>query len=97
VTMTAIDWAAANWFQILVLLCLIAIASALHEISRVIVAGAELLAARVEQFDESMCREADKYAYADEGHRFSFADRLVANIQSLERALRTDRQRNQQG
>ena len=91
--MTTIDWAVGNWFQILVLLVLIAIASALYEIPRAIAAAAELLAARVEQFEDAMCQEADKHAWADEGHRFSFADRLIANIRSLEHTLRTERQK----
>jgi hypothetical protein len=91
--MTTIDWVVGNWFQILVLLVLIAIASALYEISRSIVAAAELLAARVEQFEEAMCQEADKHAWADEGHRYSLADRLIANLQSLEKTIRAELQR----
>jgi hypothetical protein len=92
--MTTIEWAVGNWFQILVLLVLIAIALALYEIPRSIVAAAELLAARIEQFDEAICQEADEQAWADEGHRFSLADRLIANLQSLEKTIRAERQRD---
>jgi hypothetical protein len=77
-----------------VLLVLIAIALALYEIPRSIVAAAELLAARIEQFDEAICQEADEQAWADEGHRFSLADRLIANLQSLEKTIRAERQRD---
>jgi len=58
--MTTIERVVGNWFQILVLLVLIAIALALYEISRSIVVAAELLAARVEQFEEAICQEADE-------------------------------------
>lgn len=78
------------WFELFVLIVLFVITGVLHEVAQAIGHLGEAVEAvrqEIENLQEAMCKEADEYAWADEGHQYSFIDRLKGHLSAIDSKL----------